>query len=46
MKNALIGLAILAFIVFGVMFVLVGMASPENAPQDVKVIELPDTYEK
>ncbi len=46
MKKALIGVAILVVLLLGGFFVLLGKASPENAPQDVKVIDLPDTFEK
>lgn len=46
MKKALIaGGALALILVLGFMFLL-GKASPENAPQDVKIIELPDTFEK
>lgn len=46
MKKALIAGGILALLlILGFMFLL-GQASPDNAPQDVKVIELPDTFEK
>ena len=46
MKKTLIAIgAIIALSIFGFVF-LVRQASPDNAPIDVKVIELPDTYEK
>jgi hypothetical protein len=46
MKKALIAGGILAlFLILGFMFLL-GQASPENAPQDTIIIELPDTFEK
>lgn len=46
MKKALIAGGILTLLlIIGFMFLL-GKASPDNAPQGVKIIELPDTFEK
>ena len=46
MKKALIAGGIAAFLLIGAFTVLLAKASPDNAPQGVKVIELPDTFEK
>ncbi len=46
MKKALIGASVLLILLLGGFFVLLSKASPQNAPQEVKIIELPDTYEK
>ena len=46
MKKSLIGVGIVLIGLLIGFFLLLGKASPENAPQDVKIIELPDTFEK
>lgn len=46
MKKALIAGGIVVLLLIGAFMVLLAKASPDNAPQDLKVIELPDTFEK
>ncbi len=46
MKKAIFAFIALVVIVIGGFMFLLNKASPDNAPQDVKIIELPDTYEK
>jgi len=46
MKKALMAIGtIIVLLIIGFVF-LVGQASPDNAPQDIKVIDLPDSFEK
>ena len=45
-KKITISVAIIAILLLAAFFWLLSQASPENAPQDVTTIELPDTYEK
>ncbi|RKQ69566.1 hypothetical protein DES40_2367 [Litorimonas taeanensis] len=46
MKKAVIALIVVLFVlVVGFSFFLT-QASPDNAPQEVSITELPDTYEK
>lgn len=44
-KYVISGVALFGLLLIGFLFLL-NKASPENAPQDEKVIELPDTFEK
>lgn len=46
MKKSLIAGGVVLIVLLIGFFVLLGKASPENAPQDVQTIELPDTFEK
>ena len=46
MKKIAIGGGILLVLLIGVFFWLLSGASPENAPQEIQTIDLPDTYEK
>ena len=46
MKKLVIGGGVALFLLLGMFFWLVAGASPENAPQEVIEVELPDTYEK
>lgn len=46
MKRLTIALAALLLILGGVFFWLLSASSNANAPADVTVIDLPDTYEK
>lgn len=46
MKKLAIGGGLLAVLLLAVFFWLVSGASPDNAPQEVQTIELPDSYEK
>lgn len=44
MKRTLIIVAILLLLVIGTMVWLAGSVGPETAPDDLRTIELPDTY--
>ena len=46
MKKIMIILVLLTLLVGGLFVWLLMGAGPANAPQDVRTIELPDTYEK
>lgn len=46
MKKALIAILCLLVVFIGGFVWLLSQASADNAPQEVQVIELPDTYEK
>lgn len=46
MKKALIALLCLFILFIGGFVWLLAQASPDNAPQGVQTIDLPDTYEK
>ncbi len=46
MKKTLIAIGCLLILFIGGFVWLLAQASPSNAPQDVQVIDLPDTYEK
>ncbi len=46
MKKLLIAAIALIVVVGGVMVWLAGSVGPETAPQDVRSIELPDTYDR
>lgn len=46
MKKAVIGFIVFLILFIGAFLFLLSKASPDNAPQDIKVIELPDSYEK
>lgn len=46
MKKLFIVSFTLVLFLFGLTWWLLSSASSENAPQDLKVIELPDNYEK
>lgn len=46
MKKLAIGGTIVLILLLAVFFWLLSGASPENAPQELQTIELPDTYEK
>jgi len=46
MKKLAIGAIALIVVLLGLFLWLVSGASPNNAPQEMQTIELPDTYEK
>lgn len=46
MKKLVIGGGIVLVLLLALFFWLLSGASADNAPQEVKTIELPDTYEK
>lgn len=46
MKKLIFGIAALLLILGGVFFWLLSGSSDANAPTEVTVIDLPDTYEK
>ena len=46
MKKLVIGGVIVLGLLLGLFVWLLSGASADNAPQEVKTIELPDTYEK
>lgn len=46
MKNLLIAIGIFVLLLVGIVMWLAGSVGPDTAPQDVRSIELPDTYEK
>lgn len=46
MKKAFIAIGLLVILFIGGFVWLLGEASPDNAPQEVQVIDLPDTFEK
>lgn len=46
MKKLVIGGVIVLGLLLGLVVWLLSGASADNAPQEVKTIELPDTYEK
>lgn len=46
MKRLIIGFAVLFLILGGVFFWLLSASSNANAPSEVTVIDLPDTFEK
>lgn len=46
MKKLLIAILLLALLLGGLFLWLLADTGPDNAPQDLRVIELPDTYER
>lgn len=46
MKKLLITIGVLILLLLGVIMWLAGSVGPDTAPQDVRTIELPDTYEQ
>ena len=46
MKRAGISVVVVLIVLVAVFFWLLSGSSPDNAPQEIKVIDLEDTYEK
>ena len=44
MKKALILISVLMLVIIGAMIWLASSVGPETAPQEIRSIELPDTY--
>lgn len=45
MKKLLIAAGVLGVLLVGTVFWLAGSVGPDTAPQDVRTIDLPNTYE-
>lgn len=45
MKNLLIAIGVFILLLSGLALWLAGSVGPDTAPQDIRSIELPDTYE-
>ncbi|MGJ8561296.1 MAG: hypothetical protein ACSHX3_13755 [Litorimonas sp.] len=45
MKKLLISIGVTALLLIGIIIWLAGSVGPDTAPQDVRSIDLPDTYE-
>ena len=45
MKKLLIAAGVLGVLLVGMVFWLAGSVGPDTAPQDVRTIDLPNTYE-